>query len=99
MCFYTQDGFGVVYLRQVVTDVFSGAMLPLSFFPGWFQSLADVLPFQASVYLPTQIFLGRIEGAGVVRTLVLQAVWVVVMWVISGLLFRFAARKITIQGG
>ena len=99
MCFFTSNGFGVVYLRQVITDVFSGAMLPLAFFPAWFQRLAGVLPFQASVYLPTQIFLGRIEGRGAVRILALQALWVVVMWTLSGLFFHFAVKKITIQGG
>ncbi len=99
MCFYTSNGYGVVYLRQVITDVFSGALLPLAFFPGWFQKLSGVLPFQASVYLPTQIFLGRISGAEVAWTLTLQAFWVVAMWILAKLLFRFAVRKVTIQGG
>ncbi len=99
MCFYTSNGYGVVYLRQVITDVFSGALLPLSFFPAWFQRLAGFLPFQASVYLPTQIFLGRIEGVGAVQILAQQAIWVIVMWTISSVFFRFALRKVTIQGG
>lgn len=99
MCFFTSNGYGVVYLRQVITDVFSGALLPLAFFPVWFQRLSYLLPFQASVYLPTQIFLGRIQGMEAVRLLALQVFWVVFMWTVSGLFFRFAVRKITIQGG
>ena len=99
MSFYTSNGYGIVYLRQVITDVFSGAMLPLSFYPLWFQKLSGVLPFQASVYLPTQIFLGRISGREAVQTLLLQAIWVVVLWFLAKILFRFAVRKVTIQGG
>lgn len=99
MCFFTSNGYGVVYLRQVICDVFSGAMLPLSFYPLWFQRLAGVLPFQASVYLPTQIFLGRIDGYEIARVLLLQIIWAVTLWVLGKLFFRFAVRKITIQGG
>ena len=74
-------------------------MLPLSFYPLWFQKLSTVLPFQASVYLPTQIFLGRISGREAVHTLLLQVVWVVILWFLAKILFRFAVRKVTIQGG
>lgn len=97
--FFTSNGYGIAYFRQVITDIFSGAMLPLSFFPRWFQALSGVLPFQASVYLPTQIFLGRITGSEVFRTLGLQVLWVIAMWVLGKILFGFAVRKVTIQGG
>lgn len=73
--------------------------LAKNIYPLWFQRLAGVLPFQASVYLPTQIFLGRIDGYEIVRVLVLQIIWGVALWVFGKLFFRFAVRKITIQGG
>lgn len=98
-CFFTSNGYGVIYLRQVITDLFSGALLPLSFFPGWFQKLSMVLPFQASVYFPTQIFLGRVEGKEVFVTLGVQALWVVILWLGAKAFFRFAVKKVTIQGG
>lgn len=99
LCFFTSNGYGVVYLRQVITDIFSGAMLPLSFYPLWFQKVAEVLPFQASVYLPTQVFLGRVEGRDLLTTLLLQAFWVAVLWIGARFCFRLAVRKVTIQGG
>lgn len=99
LCFFTSNGFGVVYLRQVITDIFSGAMLPLSFYPLWFQKVSGVLPFQASVYLPTQIFLGRVEGKELATTLLIQVFWVAALWVGGRFCFRLAIRKITIQGG
>lgn len=98
-CFFTSNGYGVIYMRQVITDIFSGALLPLSFYPQWFQKTANVLPFQSIMYTPTQIFLGRIEGAEAVNLLLLQLVWVIVLWVFGHFFFRFAIRKVTIQGG
>lgn len=98
-CFFTNNGYGVIYMRQVITDIFSGALLPLSFYPEWFEKIAKVLPFQSIMYTPTQIFLGRIEGKEAVNLLLLQLVWVIVLWVFGHFFFRFAIRKVTIQGG
>ncbi len=98
-CFFTSNGYGVIYMRQVITDIFSGALLPLSFYPEWFEKIAKVLPFQSIMYTPTQIFLGRTEGAQAVNMLLLQLVWVIVLWVFGYFFFRFAIRRVTIQGG
>lgn len=98
-CFFTNNGYGVIYMRQVITDIFSGALLPLSFYPEWFEKIAKVLPFQSIMYTPTQIFLGRIEGEQAVNMLLLQLVWVIVLWVFGYFFFRFAIRRVTIQGG
>ena len=98
-CFFTSNGFGIIYMRQVITDVFSGALLPLSFYPLWFQKAAGVLPFQAVVYTPTQIFLGRIQGSEVAHAFLLQAFWAVALWIFGHFFFQFAVKKITIQGG
>lgn len=98
-CFFTSNGYGVVYLRQVITDIFSGALLPISFYPIWFQKAANILPFQSIVYTPTQVFLGRLSGRDAVNVLLLQLVWVIVLWVFGHFFFRFAIRKVTIQGG
>ena len=98
-CFFTSNGYGVIYLRQVITDVFSGALLPLSFYPLWFRRLSNVLPFQSIVYLPTQIFLGRIAVGTAWRLLGVQLLWVVFLWWFDRMFFHLAVRKITIQGG
>lgn len=98
-CFYTSNGYGVVFLRQVITDIFSGAMLPLSFYPIWFQNVAGVLPFQSSVYVPTQLFLGRLTGQDAVIALLGQLIWIIALWIIGRMFFKYAVRKITIQGG
>lgn len=98
-CFFTSNGVGIIYMRQVVTDIFSGALLPLSFYPMWFQKVAAVLPFQAVVYTPAQIFLGRMQEREIVHVLLLQVFWIVVLWAFGHFFFRLSVQKITIQGG
>ena len=99
LCFFTSNGFGVIYIRQIITDIFSGALLPLSFYPMWFQRISYFLPFQASVYFPTQIFLQRITGINLLTTLLIQLFWVIILWVFTNFCFQLAIQKITIHGG
>jgi ABC-2 type transport system permease protein len=98
-CFYTSNGYGVIFLRQTITDIFSGAMLPLSFYPKWFQNIAGVLPFQASVYTPTQLFLGRLAGVEAAWAVLQQAAWIIILWIMGNILFHYSVKKITIHGG
>lgn len=99
MCFFTSNGYGVVYLRRVITDIFSGALLPLAFYPEWFQKLAGMLPFQSSLYLPIQIFLGKMNSREMLFSLAVQLFWVVMLWWSGRHFFLFCIRKITIHGG
>ena len=98
-CFYTSNGYGVLYLRQTITDIFSGAMLPLTFYPVWFQGVAGVLPFQAAVYTPVQIFLGRLTGIDALWALVFQFFWIIATMLFGTFFFTRAVRKITVHGG
>lgn len=99
LCFYTTNNYGILLLRQVMSDIFGGGMLPLKFFPVWFQEFAKWLPFQASLYLPSQIFLGKISNNKIFIALLIQIIWIVVLWLIARKFFVIAVRKITIQGG
>jgi ABC-2 type transport system permease protein len=98
-CFWTQNYFGVSMARQAVTNLMSGALAPLVFFPHWFQTLAAWLPFQAIASTPALIFLGKKSGTAAWEAIGLQALWVVAMLVISRAIFNLALRKLTVHGG
>jgi ABC-2 type transport system permease protein len=51
-CFYTQNAFGLSLARTAVTNLFSGALVPLTFLPGWLQAVAAVLPFTHITFHP-----------------------------------------------
>lgn len=98
LAFWTNNGWGIVHARMAVTQLFSGALVPLTFMPEWLRGLAEALPFQGMVYLPSTIYLGRL-GDGVFGALGSQAAWAVALLVTSRLAFAQAMRKVTIHGG
>ena len=79
----------------------SGALVPLSFFPGWLQSVAAVLPFASLASTPGLIYLGQVDGAAARRgSSRIQLVWVVVLWVGGAAdLAAARSRQVTIHGG
>ncbi|GAA4919706.1 ABC-2 type transport system permease protein [Nonomuraea thailandensis] len=90
------DDRGVAVLSMVLSTFFSGMLVPLHLFPGWFGDLAMALPWAAMVQLPTDLYLGT---APVLETLAVQALWAVVLLGLGALGTRAIRHKVVIQGG
>ena len=97
--FWTTSGMGLFWIRRGLTDFFSGAIIPLTFFPGWLQNIADALPFRGIVFVPGTIFIEKFSEPEIFISLALDVVWIVGLWYLSRLIWYFAMRKLTIQGG
>ena len=98
-CFWTSSSRGVAFARMAVTRLFSGALIPLSFFPGWLRRLSEALPFKGLVHVPANIYLGKIGAYEAWWAIGEQLVWVVVLWWTGRLLYRWGLRRVTIFGG
>lgn len=90
---------GLLRAKYFLLELFSGLLIPISFFPGVFQKALAILPFQYISYIPVLIYLGKIQGAEIVRALAIQVFWVAALLAIGDVLWRWSSRKITIQGG
>jgi ABC-2 type transport system permease protein len=99
LCFWTTSAVGIAWSRAAITNLLSGALVPLTFFPAWLESIAYALPFQGIVYVPASIYLGKVQGAEAIQMLSLQLFWVVVLWMIGKLMWNWAVRQVTIHGG
>ncbi len=98
-CFWTNSLLGVSWLRRGLSDFFSGALIPLSFFPAWLLPIADALPFRGIVFVPAMVFIGKLRGSDYLRALALEAAWIAALWIVGKLIWRRALRKVCIQGG
>ncbi|HYN93996.1 MAG TPA: ABC-2 family transporter protein [Pilimelia sp.] len=99
VCFWTQNVLGVALTRFAVTNLFSGALVPLVLLPGWLQGIAAVLPFASITYTPASIYLGRATGGAAWQLIGVQAAWVLALWWGSRLAWRRAVRQLTVHGG
>lgn len=97
--FWTTSGMGVAWIRRGVTDFFSGAIVPITFFPGWLQQIADLLPFRGIAYVPGAIFIEKLTHSEILISLGLDLFWIVSLWFLAKLIWSVAIRKVTIHGG
>lgn len=99
VCFWTENLLGVHMARTAITNLFSGALVPLAMLPGWLYGLAMVLPFAGITSTPALIYLGRATGTGALLLIGTQAAWAAALWWGSRLAWRGAVRQLTVHGG
>jgi ABC-2 type transport system permease protein len=97
--FWTLEVFGILGVFHLLSELFSGEILPIWFFPGFLKTLALILPFQAMLSTPISIYIGRLAGREALLFVALQGVWVVALAALCWLVWKRAILKITIQGG
>lgn len=97
--FYTNSIWGMEILRKSVISIFSGIIAPITLFPNWFQSLANILPFQELIYTPINIWLGQIPAKEAIFIIIKQIIWGIMLYIIAKKFFNHAIKKITINGG
>ena len=90
---------GIARAKYMLIQLFSGLLMPLVFFPTWFRSVLEVLPFQLITYVPLQLYLGKIAPAGIPLVFLEQVVWAIALIGLSQLFLGRALRRLTIQGG
>ena len=90
---------GLLRAKYFLLELFSGLLLPISFFPQPVQKVLAVLPFEYISYVPVLLYLGKINGARILAALGLQLFWVIALVAMGDAMWRWSSRKITIQGG
>ncbi|MGN0436952.1 MAG: ABC transporter permease [Lachnospiraceae bacterium] len=100
VCIYTESVWGINIMKEVVVGVLSGATVPLVFFPDALRNVVMFLPFQAIINSPLELLLHAEYGAEqIIKILMLQVFWVVVLGVLSDVFFKVSIKRITVNGG
>ncbi len=98
--FVQANGIRVVY--QLLADIFSGALIPLTFFPPELQTLMMFLPFQYTNYIPAMIWTGSNSigemGLTAPAAVLCQAAAVIVTALLSEVLYRASIKRFTAVG-
>jgi len=94
-----QSILGLLRAKFFLLELFSGLLLPMTFFPQTAQSILAFMPFQYISYIPMLIYLGKLSGGRLARAIGIQIVWVAILLAIGDGLWRWSTRKVIIQGG
>jgi len=98
LAFVVEDTFPFRLIYQKLIFILGGLLIPLDFLPLWLQRIARLLPFSQVTYAPAKLFVA-FDWQLFSGTLALQFFWIAVMGAILFFQYRWATRRLAINGG
>jgi ABC-2 type transport system permease protein len=99
LCFYTTSHLGLSWTRTALTEFFSGALIPISLYPGWLKTISYGTPFPLMLQTPISLFLGETTHMPLLVTFGLQIGWIAVFLVLHEVLYAKIRKNLTFAGG
>ncbi|MBB6455103.1 ABC-2 type transport system permease protein [Salirhabdus euzebyi] len=99
LTFFFFNNDGLIRAKRVIIDLFSGLLLPISFYPIWAQDVMAFFPFQAISYIPSMIFTNGFQGNALYDAIMFQLMWSVLLLIPIFVLWRVAKKRLVVQGG
>ncbi|EHY0679234.1 hypothetical protein FZX01_03690 [Listeria monocytogenes] len=100
LAFTTVSVVGLSLFSGGVLLISSGALVPLTLYPEWFQSLSQYLPLQYISYVPAGIYSGIItNNEQITFYIIVQLFWVVLLFILIRVIFKSMQKHVMIFGG
>lgn len=99
MAFWVTQLFSINVLKGQTVRLFSGALVPLWFFPASALPLLKLLPFASVAFVPIQLFLERVTLKEACFDLCLQLLWGGIIWWLGRRIWNRAVRQLSVNGG
>ena len=98
--FYSESVWGFSITKEIVVTIFSGALIPLQFFPDAIQRVLYWLPFQAIYHTPLMMITRPAQSLAVFAPeLAVQLAWAILLFFLARLFFNQAIKVLRIAGG
>jgi ABC-2 type transport system permease protein len=98
--FYSESVWGLSITKEIIVTVFSGALIPLQFFPEEIQKVLFWLPFQAIYHTPLMMITRPNQGLYILLPMMLvQLVWASTLFILARLFYNQAIKVLRIAGG
>lgn len=99
VAFWTTEASAVFTGIGLVTSIISGGVFPLDVLGEGAMRVSALLPFQYVTYFPLNIINGRYQTGDVLHGLLMQAVWTVLLFALSRVLWRAGMKRYIAAGG
>jgi len=98
LAFVVEDTFPFRLIYQKLIFILGGLLIPLDFLPSGLKRIARLLPFSQVTYAPAKLFVA-FEWQLFWETLALQLFWIAVMGTFLFFQYRWATRRLAVNGG
>jgi ABC-2 type transport system permease protein len=100
MGFYSESVWGLSTTKEIIVTVFSGALIPLQFFPEAIQKVLFWLPFQAIYHTPIMMLTKPDQSLSVfLPMMAIQLAWAIILFIAARLFYHQAIKVLRIAGG
>lgn len=96
---FTMNEVGVTNIFMAISDILSGLVIPIVFFPKFLQTISNFLPFKYISDFPFRIYAGNIPTNEVLIGIIVQIIWLIILVLIGKLLMKYISKRMTVQGG
>jgi len=97
--FVTTSYLGIQWTRAAVTNLLSGGLMPLVFFPEGVLNVLKELPFSYIVSFPASIFLNQVNFTQFSLLFIKEILWIIILFILGKAFFALNIKKVTINGG
>ena len=97
--FYTLSPAGSFLMIAVFGEFFAGMTIPIPLMPVFLQKICFVLPFRYSGDFPFRIYAGHIQGQEIIVGIMMQVLWLGILWIGGSYWMKRSLKKVVVQGG
>jgi len=90
--------FGIYAAFGTIELLFSGMLIPLDLLPEIIQKISMFLPFRYFVYLPVNVFLGKINFQELVQGLIIEVFWLLMFVIIVKYTYKLGMKSLETIG-
>ncbi|QSX06472.1 ABC-2 family transporter protein [Sedimentibacter sp. zth1] len=98
--FWTTEIWGIAAVRNLITGLLTGAVLPLDIFPKTIQDIMLYTPFPYITYIPTKVLIDNNFNIEIIKNgLFISTLWIITLTIFMLVLKNRGMKKYTSSGG
>lgn len=97
--FWLMDAEALEWFLTGIIAFFSGAVVPLWFFPPALGAITAGLPFAWLSYYPAAVYLGKLDAQAAGMALLFGGLWALALGALCAFLWAKTRTRLTVQGG
>lgn len=99
LAFWVLDVSTFIFIQFAFEYIASGHLFPIDILPPSLAQVLQLTPYPYLCYFPAAVFLGRVQGNALWQGLVIQALWVLIGFVLARWVWARGVRRYAAVGG
>lgn len=99
IAFWTVETSNIVWALNFIIMFIAGKLVPVQFMPEMMRNIIDYTPFVSIFNLPVSLYLGKFSYEVALRHFIVQAIWLVILYLFLRWVWNKGLRRLEVVGG